>query len=482
MEKRARAAIDAAVTSGASYADARVVDSLYEHVAVKNGAPSGLESRRDRGIGIRVIADGAWGFAATGDPSESAIRATAQLAVDIAKASATTITEAAKLADVEPAVAEVAAAIEIDPASVPLEDRVALLMECDALMRKSDVVVAEGYQHNWLEKKFFVSSEGAAIYQECIQCGAGLEATAANERESQVRSYPSAHGGQTMARGFEVVQELDMKAHAQRVGEDAVALLSAPQCPSGKMDVILVGPQLALQLHESCGHPIELDRVLGTEASYAGTSFLTPEKLGNFRYGSEHVNITADATLPGGLGSFAYDDEGVPAQRVQIVEDGIFKGYLSSRETAAQLNLGGSGGAMRADGWIALPIIRMTNVNLEPGDMLYEDIIASTERGIIMAENVSWSIDDKRLNFQFGAEMGYLIEDGQIVGFVRNPTYNGITPEFWGSCDAVADEKTWRIWGVTNCGKGEPGQTARVGHGVSAARFRNVTVGVLGDE
>ncbi len=248
------------------------------------------------------------------------------------------------------------------------------------------------------------------------------------------------------------------------------------------MDLILAGGQLALQLHESCGHPIELDRVLGTEASYAGTSFLTPDKLGGFRYGSEIVNITADATLPGGLGSFAYDDEGVPAQRSWIVKDGIFAGYLTSRETAAQLGLPGSNGCMRADGWARLPLIRMTNINLEPGDLSREEIIASTERGMLMEENLSWSIDDRRLNFQFAAECGWLIEDGEIAGMVRHPTYTGITPEFWGSCDAVADRESWRVWGIPNCGKGEPGQTAHVGHGVSAARFRGVRVGVVEDE
>jgi len=259
-------------------------------------------------------------------------------------------------------------------------------------------------------------------------------------------------------------------------------LLAAPQCPSGEMDIILAGEMLALQVHESCGHPIELDRVLGTEASYAGTSFLTPDKLGTFRYGSDVVNISADATIPGGLGSFAYDDEGVPAQRAEIVKNGIFVGYLTSRETAAQLGLGASNGTMRADGPNRLPIIRMTNINLEPGDIPMSEIIRTTERGLLMDTNQSWSIDDKRLNFQFGCEVARVIEDGEITGIVRNPTYTGITPEFWGACDAVADAEMWTVQGVPNCGKGEPGQTAHVGHGVSAARFRNVQVGVLGDE
>ncbi|MEA3404008.1 MAG: TldD/PmbA family protein, partial [Armatimonadota bacterium] len=279
-----------------------------------------------------------------------------------------------------------------------------------------------------------------------------------------------------------VVEELELAEHAPRVAAEARQLIDAPACPSGRMDLILGRGQLALQLHESCGHPIELDRVLGTEASFAGTSFLTPEKLGSFRYGSDIVTITADATIPGGLGSFAYDDEGVPSQRSMIVSDGIFTGYLTSRETAAQLGLPGSNGCMRADGWARLPLIRMTNINLEPGDTPREEIIASTERGILMEDNLSWSIDDRRLNFQFGCEIGWLIEDGEIAGMVRNPTYTGITPEFWRSCDAVADEDSWTVWGLPNCGKGEPGQIAHVGHGVSAARFRGVQVGVVEDE
>ena len=231
-------------------------------------------------------------------------------------------------------------------------------------------------------------------------------------------------------------------------------------------------------MHESCGHPVELDRVLGTEASFAGTSFLTLEKLGRFHYGSEQVNLVADATVPGALGSFAYDDEGVPGQRTEIVREGLFCGYLSSRETAAQIE-GDSSGAMRADGWNRLPLIRMTNINLEPGDWTLDELIADTKRGLFLGTNTSWSIDDQRLNFQFGTEVAYRIEDGELGELMRNATYTGVTPQFWGSCDAVCDADHWQVWGVPNCGKGEPMQTARVGHGVAPARFRDVRVGVM---
>ncbi len=482
MDEMTEAAVKAAMEAGASYADARFVQTFSETVRVKNGAPSGMTSSRSRGVGVRVIADGAWGFAATDSPEKPAVAETARRAVDLARAAATTITNAVELADIEPVVDEVPARVDRDPRGVPLDERLELLMQCDTRMRQAGVAVAEGYVSLLHEEQHFTGSEGASIYQERIETGGGLEATATSETDAQTRSYPSSHGGQMMARGWEVIEELDLPGHAAQVGEEAVRLLSAPQCPSGEMDLILTGGQLALQLHESCGHPVELDRVLGTEAAFAGMSFLTVDKLGSYRYGSDHVNITADATLPGGLGSFSYDDEGVPAQCVDIVRSGIFVGYLTSRETAAQMGLSAAGGAMRADGWGSLPLIRMTNINLLPGDQSLEQIIAATERGIMMGENSSWSIDDKRLNFQFGCELGWLIEDGEITGFVRNPTYTGITPRFWGSCDAVADETDWTIWGVPNCGKGEPMQIARVGHGVSAARFRGVTVGVLGNE
>jgi TldD protein len=241
---------------------------------------------------------------------------------------------------------------------------------------------------------------------------------------------------------------------------------------------VLDKSMLALQMHESCGHPIELDRVFGSEASYAGTSFLTTDKLGSFQYGSEKVNIVADATCPGGLGTFGYDDEGVPAQRVPIVDRGRFVGYLTSRETALKIGRT-SGGAMRADGWSRIPIIRMTNVNLQPGDSSLDEIIAETKKGLYAVDIKSWSIDDKRLNFQFGQEIGYEIEDGSLGRMVKNPTYTGKTPEFWGACDLVAGPDEWMLWGFPNCGKGEPGQSAHVGHGVSAVRIAACRVGVM---
>ena len=243
------------------------------------------------------------------------------------------------------------------------------------------------------------------------------------------------------------------------------------------MTLIIDSPQLALQVHESCGHPIELDRVLGMEASFAGTSFLTLDKLDSLRYGSEIVNMEADATVPGGLGTFGFDDEGVAAQKVPIVTEGRFVGYLTSRETAPIIGRR-SMGSSRASGWNVIPLIRMTNVNLRPGSAgSLDDLIADTSDGLFVSTNLSWSIDDRRLNFQFGTEIGWLIKDGRLTQMVKNPTYTGITPQFWGSCDAICSEPAWQLWGVPNCGKGEPMQTHGVGHGAAPARFRGVQVG-----
>ncbi|NLO74478.1 MAG: TldD/PmbA family protein [candidate division WS1 bacterium] len=484
MEDLTAHAVEAALKAGASYADARYVSQKREETRVKNGAAEGLHAGSSTGIGIRVLAEGAWGFAATATLTLEALGAAAQQAVRIARASAATRSEPVQLSPVEPAEGRFPATARQNPFDVPMDKRVQLLLDCDHLMAEAaEVQLRGGHVEILHEEKYFESSEGARIYQERIETGAGIECTAVapDGSEMQRRSYPGSHSGQTAQRGWELVEELDLPGHAEEIARGAEALLSAPHCPATVTDVILEGSQLALQLHESCGHPIELDRVLGMEASYAGTSFLTPEKLDTFRYGSEHVNINADATLPEALGSFAYDDEGVPAQRTPIVEQGLFCGYLSSRETAPTIGRTSSG-AMRADGWNRQPIIRMTNINLEPGDWTLEELISETKRGLYLATNTSWSIDDKRLNFQFAVEAAYRIEDGVLGELLRNATYTGITPEFWSSCDAVCDRDHWYLWGVPNCGKGEPGQIARVGHGVAPSRFRDVRVGVMQED
>lgn len=479
LKELSNMALDKARDLGASYADIRIVTNKGESIRTKNGNVDSMGSSVSKGFGVRVLYDGAWGFASSSLVNEEEVGAITEEAVSIAKASATLKRgKGVELAPVEPVTARWESKFKIDPFDVKAEDKISLLLEADALMRKNPQVrIASGSMWCMREDKVFASTEGSYIEQVKTETGAGIEAMATDGREMQRRSYPNSAGGDCGSLGYELVLDLDLADHAERIASEACALLSAKQCPSLDTTLILDSSQLTLQVHESCGHPIELDRVFGQEASYAGTSFLTPEKQGTFRYGSEQVNIVADATLPGGLGSFGYDDEGVPGQRVSVIDEGIFKNYLSSRETASELGQL-STGAMRADGWNRIPIIRMTNVNLEPGDWTLDEMIKDTDEGIYMETNKSWSIDDKRLNFQFGTEVAYEIKDGSLGAMLKNPNYTGITYEFWRSCDAVGNEDEWRLWGLANCGKGEPGQVAHVGHGAAPARFRNVKVGV----
>ena len=478
MREIVEQAVARAQAAGASYADARAIASRHQAIHTKNGTPDALTDASEVGLGVRVIAEGAWGFASTSSLTPSDIGVTAELAVRIARASAALRAQPVALAPLSPSREEWASEFEVDPFSVPLERRLALLLEADRVMREvSGVRLAIGQMNFMREEKWFASSEGAQTLQTRVQSGGMIQAVAEGNGEVQRRSYPSSLDGDNANRGWEFVEGLNFLAHARRIGEEAVALLAADPCPAKVTTLIIEGSQLALQVHESCGHPTELDRVFGSERSYAGASFLTPDKLDHFQYGSPLVNLYADATLPGALGSFGYDDEGVPAQRVDLVRGGLFAGYLSSRETAARLGRGG-GGAMRASGWNRVPIIRMTNINLAPGDSSLAGMIEETDDGIYAATTKSWSIDDVRLNFQFACEIAWEVKKGQLGRVLRNTTYQGVTPEFWGSCDAIAGPDEWRPWGLLSCGKGEPVQIMWVGHGVAPARFRKVRVGI----
>jgi len=472
-------ALNLAQVKGASYADMRIARRENQEVVVKNGNVEALSIGQSQGFGVRVIVDGAWGFASSSRLSGPEVDRVTALAVQIARASALVKRQEARLDPPRPIVATYRTPVKIDPFAVPLDRKIEILLAADALMRKVEgIKVAEGSIESWREHKTYASTEGSFIEQEIIETGGGIECTAVGHDDVQKRSYPNSFGRHQGTMGFELIEEINLPANAEQIAHEAVQLLTAKQCPSGVTTLILEATQLALQVHESCGHPIELDRVFGTEASYAGTSFLTTDKLGHFRYGSDMVNITADATILGGLGTFGFDDEGVPAQRTPIVRNGIFVGYLTSRETAAMLGRQ-SNGAARADGWNRIPIIRMTNINLEPGTWRFEDLIADTDDGIYMELNKSWSIDDKRLNFQFGTEIAYEIKQGKFGAMLKNATYTGLTPQFWGSCDAICNQDYWNVWGTPNCGKGQPPQTAHVGHGTAPARFRNVRVGIM---
>ena len=463
---------------GVDYADCRFVRREKESVHVSDGIVDSLSRDLDVGVGIRVLHKGAWGFAATADHSAGQLKKTANLALKIARASAITKHEPVKLAEQEPHKGYYATPFKKDPFAVSTDDKAALLLEvCDLARKNKKIRTAQGNLDFYKMNNVFISTEGAEIEQDLLESGGGFHVVAAEGQEAHKRSYPNSFGGDYGTGGYEIVEKMNMLDNAERVRSEAIALLKAEPCPDTYATIIIGGAQMALQVHESCGHPIELDRVLGTEISLAGGSFLTVDKYRKLQYGSDVVNITADASTHGGLGTFGYDDEGVKAQRTPIIKRGKFVGYLTSRETAPIVGQR-SNGTMRADGWNRLPIIRMTNINLEPGDWELADLIADTKNGIFFDINKSWSIDDRRLNFQFGGECAWEIKNGKLGRMFKNPTYTGITPEFWNSCDAVCNRNHWHVWGIPNCGKGEPMQTAHVAHGTAPARFRNIKVGV----
>src|SRR6202040_3851336 len=418
------------------------------------------------GIGIRVIAQGSWGFAPTDRLTREGIAACAAEAVAIAKASAL-----AKKHDVE--MVPVDAYQDTwqnpyikDPFRIPLERQLDLLLAADKEMsRVKGVTLTETSMTLRRIEQFFASSIGSAIHQIKMQSGAGICATAFAGNEIQKRSYPNSFGGQHQLSGYELVESLDLVGNAPRIAEEAVALHSAAPSPAGPHTLILDSSQLGLQIHESIGHPIELDRVLGMEANFAGMSFLTLEKLNKLRYASEIVNVVADARLEHGpgLGTFGYDDEGVPGKRTDIIKSGLFTGYLSNRETAGTIGLKETRGTMRAESRNRLPIIRMTNISLLPGTWRYEDLLADTDDAILMETNRSWSIDDRRYHFQFSTEVGWEIKHGKKTRMLKNPSYSGITTEFWNSCDAICSRDYWTLWGTPNCGKGQPQQTMGTG-------------------
>jgi len=481
MNHFAQRALDTALARGASYADVRVMDIRQRYLSTKNGQTGQVRDSQSFGLGLRVIAEGAWGFASTDDLTAESIDRMAARAVEIARSSALAKKRDVQLVPEAPFVDRWESPCRIDPFAVPVSSCLELMLKVDAELRRvKGVTLAEAAMDFRRIDQFFLSSLGSELQQLKTETGVGYAATSFAGEEIQKRSYPTSFGGQYQNKGYELVEELDLLGNASRVAEEAVTLHRCEQCPAGVKDIILGSAQLALQIHESIGHPIELDRVLGDEANFAGMSFLTLEKLGTLKYASDLVNVVADATTVHGpgLGTFAYDDEGVPAQSTPIIKDGLFVGYLTSRESAAATGQRRSNGSMRADGWNRIPLIRMTNVSLLPGDWNLEDLIADTDDGIYLETNRSWSIDDRRYNFQFGTEVGWEIRDGKRTRMLKNPSYGGITTEFWNSCDAICGPQYWTLWGIPTCGKGQPMQTMGTGHGAAPARFRNVQVGV----
>lgn len=464
------------------YVDVKYLQRSTESLVVKNDILEDYSQSLNSGIGVRILINGAWGFAATNILDNSKIKEITEKAVRIARASSNVRKHRVKLAKEDVHVDTWHTPFKTDPSSVPVEEKVSLLIDStkNANINDSRIKVRNAYFNTWKDKLILWTSEGTKINQTIMVVGGGVSSVVVDAGEAHTRSAPASFRGDFVTAGFEYIKEIDLISSAKKASEEAIQLIDARKCPSTETSVILHPNQLMLQLHESCGHPCELDRANDEEAAYAGTSFLKPNLLGkDFYYANEHITIVADATTPRGLGTFGYDHEGVKAQRTILIDKGKFVNYLSSRETATQLGFKRSSGAMRADVWEHIPLIRMTNISLEPGDWEYDELIADTKQGIIMDANKSWSIDDLRLNFQFSTEIGWWVENGEIKHAIKAPSYQGITPKFWGSCSGVTKSKYWRIMGTPNCGKGEPSQIMYTGHGSSPARFDHVKVGIV---
>jgi TldD protein len=462
------------------YAEVRFTDERVEQLRVKRAkgeSSDTVTSSRSRGVGIRVLGDKTWGFASTPRLDGASLRAAAQRAASIA-AAASTIAKARVPFPERPAQrGRYVTPGATDPFAIPANERLAVLDRAVSAVLGDPIVSAEAHVDASRMDKRLLTTEGTDVAQSILMGACNLHAIAVDASgQPESRSYPTWGGCDAFQGGWERVVALDLAGNAPRIRAELTELLGAPLCPEGPRDVILESSQVALQIHESCGHPTELDRAFGTEITLAGGSFLDPRMLGAFRYGSDLVTITADAIAPGGAGTFGWDDEGTPAGKVALVDQGLFTDYLSSRETAGLLGRA-STGTMRASGWDRVPLIRMTNVSLAPGQGSLEDLIADTRRGILIATDRSWSIDDQRLDFQFSCEIGWEIENGKRTRMVKRPLYAGSTPRFWGSCDAICGPDDFTLWGISSCGKGDPIQLMYVGHGAAPARFRDVNVG-----
>jgi TldD protein len=463
--------------AGAQYVDVRVEEVEGTTIRMAQPDEADIRTYREGGYSVRALVNGAWGFGAGQDRGQDGVDEVAARAVAMARAAEGFTRGPVTLAPTPVVTTRWVTPIRKDPFQVSLNEKVTLLSEALRSMQGRYVSRRAGILSEARQQKVFANSDGSYIEQELIECGGGLMVFALRGKEIQRRTYPGMVFGDVGSQGYEYVESLDLVHHAPGLAEEAELLLFAEPCPH-TVTTLIIGPRhMALQVHESAGHPTELDRVFGYERTLAGGTFLGPEKLGHYRYGSELVTITADATVPGGRGTFGFDDEGVPAQRVDLIRDGVFVNYLSSRETAARIGRASSGAA-RADAWNHYPLIRMTNINLEPGESGLEEMIGEVEQGFYFETPRMWSIDSVRLNFQFGTELGREIKKGKLGAYIKNPTYTGITPVFWGSCDAVGNTDSWLLTGFA-CAKGEPLQFGiRVGHGAPPARFRNVEIGV----
>ncbi|MBH0008687.1 TldD/PmbA family protein [Salinibacterium sp. SWN1162] len=475
MLEEALASVD---VEGVSYADARLIEA--EELRLYKTLESSLDERVENnlGIGIRVLYRGSWGFASVPieDPRDVVVAGHRALS-NARNASKVTNAYRTELAPLAATRGRYETQVICDPFAVSSSVRQELLAEIlDSASAPKAVVMAQAGLNAKRQHRHFANTEGSMQHQHLMETGAMALVSAAGNGTVQRRSFPNSFHGNTAQAGWEYVAGLSMVEEADRIGREAVELLTAPQAPSGFADIIIGPAQMALQIHESTGHALELDRILGDEANYAGTSFIGADAIGRLRYGSPAVNITSDPTVEGTRGSFAFDDEGVPATRQVLIEKGIVRNFLSTRDSAARIGMP-SIGAARSDGWGYTPVCFATNVFLEPGTGSTTELEERLGDGYYIDDNRSWSIDERRSNFQFGTEVAYEVKNGKRGRLLRGFSYGGTTPEFWQSVEAIAGPEEFKAFGMP-CGKGEPKQWGFLGHGASPTLVRNVRIGV----
>ncbi|HEX7843934.1 MAG TPA: TldD/PmbA family protein [Kofleriaceae bacterium] len=480
LDDLVKRALGAATKAGASYADVRVVRIRRENIATREDRIERVASTEDYGVGVRVIAGGAWGFAATPSVTAADAERVARDAVATAKANASLMKRPVTLAPVPANVDVWQTPLTKDPFKIPLEDKAELLLAINReAMKVPGVKFATSQYGAVAEWKLLASTDGAYLEQEIVRLGPGYQVTAVDDKRGEFESC--SHQLPPRQAGWEYVEAAPLVADARRIAEAAVEKLKAPSVAPGKKDLLLDPSNMWLTIHESIGHSTELDRALGYEANFAGTSFATPDKRGKLKIGAPILTFFADKTTPGGLATCGYDDDGVATQKWNLIENGVFVGYQTTREQAGWIGEQASRGTCYADGYGSFPFQRMPNVSLAPGpagphEKSMDDLVAMTDDGVLIIGNGSWSIDHQRLNFQFGGQMFWEIKHGKKTRMLRDVAYQANTLEFWNSCDAIGGPRSWWLGGSLSDGKGEPQQINSVSHGCPPARFKQVNI------
>ncbi|MBP7195525.1 MAG: TldD/PmbA family protein [Candidatus Cloacimonetes bacterium] len=462
---------------GVTFADARITYTDSEGIRFMNGFLRDYgSSKASPALGVRVLINGCWGFAGSGDISKASIDRVIKTAITNAKSGSGFIKDPVRFPMLPATIADYHFEPEIDPFLMDRAEKLEYLGRLASAIKPQGKIVhsfvAAQFQR---QEKYYANSEGSYSHTTVYNTLPYMEVIAADGKQMQTRTWP---GHMSAGRGgFELFYQQMFEENTERIIKEATELLDAPGIEEERADIIIGGGHLALQLHESVGHATEADRIFGMEISYAGKTFVKPAMLGSYQYGSEAVNIYSDSSDPRGMGYHPMDDEGVPGRRVDIIKDGILKDQQTSRHIAHLLGLEPSSN-MKASFADDFPLVRMTNFCLAPGSGSLNELIESTEHGYLLDFTKTWSIDDNRNNFQFTTEIGYRIDGGKITGIVKEPTYFGITKDFWNACDKVCGEQEWKFHGTFHCGKGEPGQAMLLSHGVAPARFRNINVSV----